>query len=213
MASYTYKLKEIADLCHFSLATEKDFGVQCVMLRDLTASQEYTIQHCNVINALMEGREKSLKDVAFLHVASPGKGFDRFDQEKYKLVLTGRAYIRLLEFFHSDWPLLQKRLDMDYQNIRSKKEWISKYPSVNFRGPADIVYTLPLDATNTLSLDLVVTRRCENGKTNIWLGYTDEKLGSVHLPNQTMSILAKDLANMKSLYDYKEGPANKRGRQ
>ena len=213
MASYTFKLKENTDLCHFNLSSEKDFGVQCVILRDCNSQQDYTSQHANVVKALFEGRAKTLKDVAFLHVASPGKAFEKFDQEKYKLVLTGNAYLKLLEFFQSDWSLLQRRLDLDFQSIKTKKDWILMISSFKFKGPADIVYRLPLDTSNTLCLELVVTKRGDNGKTNICLVYTDETLGILHLPPPTMVNLAKDLEFVKSHYDYKDGPSPKRGRQ
>lgn len=213
MATYSYKLKENTDLCHFSLSTEKEYGFQCVILRDGQGLKDYTSHHASVIKALFENRPNYCKDVAFLHVAIPGKAFEKFDQEKYKIMITPKAYFKLLEFFQSEWPLLQKRLESDYQICKVQRDWLAIDPTITFRGPADVVYSQPLDATNTFALELVVSKRINSGKTNITLSYTDEKMGSTHLPPQPLVYLSQGRTYLHSLYDYKEGVAVKRSRQ
>jgi len=209
-----YKRQEDTDLCHFVHASEKDYGVQCVIVRDFGLVKEYTIQNYPCVKSVYENRPQgSLKDVAFMHVASPGKAFERFDQEKYKIVMTSKAYFNLLNFFHSEWSLVVKRIESDYQDIKSKKEWITLCPTMSFRGMADIVYKLPLDDTNSLALNLVVTKRVDNGKTNIALTYTDETLGSIHLPPGPMVHLAQDKEYIVKVFDYKEPVVTKRSRQ
>lgn len=213
MASYSFKFEENTDLCQFSLSTEKEYGVQCVILRDCQNPKEYTTQHCSVVKTLFEERPTYCKDVVFLHVVSPGKAFEKFDQEKYKLVLVARAYFKLLDFFQSEWPMLQKRMESDYQLCKARKDWISLEPGYSFRGASEIVYTNPLDTTNSFALELVVTKRIDNGKTNISLSYTDEKMGSLHLPPQPMVQLAQGRSYLHSIYNYKKGVPSKKSRQ
>jgi hypothetical protein len=211
MASYSYKLKDSSDLRHFIMSSEKEYGVQCVILRDC---RDHTAQHSNMVKLLLDSRpQSSNKDVAFLQVCSPGKAFELFDHEKYKLILATKAYFKLLEFFQTEWPLVFKRIELDYQALKAKKDWISLNPSISFRGPADIVYRSPLDTTNTFVLDLVITKRIDNGKTNITLMYTDENMGSLHLPPQAMVQLAQSYPALTSLYDYKDQASTKRSRQ
>jgi hypothetical protein len=214
MASYSYKIKENADLCQYIHSSEKDYGVQCVIMREANNIKEYSPHHYAGIKTLFESRpQDSVKEVAFLHVAPPAKAFEKFDQEKYKLVLTAKAYLKVLEFFQSEWSLLFKRMESDIQNIKAKKEWITLNPNISFRGAADIIFMTPLDTTNTYALNLVVTKRIETGKTNITLSYTDETLGSLHLPPAAMDYLAQDTAYLTKLLDYKEPVATKRSRQ
>lgn len=168
-----------------------------------------------MVKGLFENRSSPTgkRDVVFLQVASPAKAFDHFDAEKYKIIVTADAYFKLLQFFQSEWQLVKKRLDSDHQDIKTNREWISISPTISFRGPADIVYQFVLDATNTFALNLVVTKSFDNGKTNITLCYTDETMGSIHLPALALTEMAKDLPYLRSLYEYKEGLISKKSRQ
>lgn len=191
MASYSYKLKENSDLCHFCLSSEKEYGVQSIILRHNKKTH----------HALLKNRSHRL---VFMHVASPGKAFEVFEHEKYKIVIVADAYFKLLQFFHSDWPLVLKRVESDYLDMKTDVEWIGLKPSISFRGPADIIYRLPLDETSEFRLDLVVTRREDTGKTQISLVYTDATLGYLNLPPEPMMRLAEDHASLLSLCGYKE---------
>jgi hypothetical protein len=202
MASYSYKLKEYSDLCHFIPPSEKEHGIQCVFLRNPNSVKDYSPLHYTAVKSLFENRSQLIKEVAFLHITTPGKAFEKFDQEKYKLVIAAKA-----------WPLVQKRMESDYQDMKEKQEWIALSPSISFRGPADIIYKSTLDSTNTFALELVVTKRIDTGKTNITLAYTDETLGSVSLPPAPMMHLAKENAFFSSVWDYKEAVITKRSRQ
>jgi hypothetical protein len=204
MATYTYKIKEGCDLRHSTLASEKEYGVQCVILRNV---QEHSSP---IVKALCDNR---VKDVAFLHVAIPGKTFDVFEHEKYKLALTPKAYIKLLEFFVSDYELVLKRMESDYHAIKTKKAWMTLKTDVSIRDPVEIVFTLPLDVTNAFALELKITKRIDVNKTNILLAYTDEEMGFIHLPPQPMMLLAESYNYLSSLYNYKEPVAPKRSRQ
>ena len=212
MASYSYKVKETTDLCHYILASEKDFGVQCIILRDANTCKECSPHYYSLFKTHFETAIKQ-SGAAFLQVSSPGKAFEKFDHEKYKLVLPARAYFKILEFFNSEWPLVQKRCESDYQDMKEKKEWISLTPSISFRGPADAIYKQTLDVTNSASLDLTVIKRCDTGKTNITVAYSEGKLGTIHLPPGPMVELAQECAYISSLYDYKEAIITKRSRQ
>lgn len=204
MATYTYKPREGCDLRHSIPSAEKEYGVQCIIARDIK-------EHASdLIKIVCENR---CKDVAFLHIAIPGKTFESFDHEKYKLVLTPKAYFKLLEFFVSDYNLVMKRMESDYLAIKGKKVWLTLQTETAIRGPADIVFTLPLDVTNTFALELIITRRVDINKTNILLAYTDEAMGLVNLPPQPMMMLAASHAYLNSLYNYKEQPAAKKSRQ
>lgn len=204
MASYTYKIKEGCDLRHSVLASEKDYGVQCILIKD---NNEHSSP---VAKILCENR---CKDVAFLQVAIPGKSFEPFDYEKYKLVLKPKAYFKLLEFFLTDYDLVMKRMESDYQAMKHKKAWMTLQADTAIRGPADIVFTLPLDETNTFALELILTRKVDINKTNILLAYTDETMGFINLPPQPLITLAQSYVYLSSLYNYKEPPSAKKSRQ
>lgn len=211
MALYSYKLKEHTDLCHFIPSSTTDFGVQCTVLREGQNIKEYTGQHYNIIKTLFEGRQH--QDVALLVVTQPGKSFEHFDHEKFKLALVPKAYFRVLEFFQTEWPLVYKRIESDFQNMKGKKEWLNLIPTISFKGPADIQYQLIVDSTDHVELVLKVTKSHELGKTNITLCYSDEHLGSIHLPPLTMVKLAQDRGYLNTLFNYKETLSTKKSRQ
>lgn len=213
MASFSYKLKEHSDFCHFSHSSATDYGVQCSILRDANTIKNYTGQHTNIINTLYEGRPQSIKEVAFLHVSQPGKTFEKFDHEKYKIALVPKAYIKVLEFFQTEWPLVYNRIESDFQIMKAKKEWLNITPSISFRGPADIHYQLIVDSTDHVELALKVIKNYDTGKTNITLCYSDETIGSTHLPPLGMVKMAQDRAYLNTLYNYKEALSTKKSRQ
>ena len=122
MTSYSYKLKENTDLCHYFLASEKEYGVQCIILREKNKPNDITQKHLNVVKCLFENRiSHSPKDVAFIQVAPPAKAFEKFDAEKYKIIIVADAYFKLLQFFNSDWPLVRKRLILTTKISRQSK--------------------------------------------------------------------------------------------
>lgn len=209
MATYNLKVREHSDLCHFTLATEKEYGVQCIFLKDPNQQREYTALHKSVVKALQEAS----KDIVFVQVTGPGKAFEKFDLEKHKIIITSKAYVSLLEFFQKEWPLLQTRIETDYHDMKNKNEWKSYGPTLSFRGGADIVFKYPLDTTASYSLEFVVVKKFDSGKTNISLQYVHEQMGSCHLPPVSMMKLAQDYALLTGLCDYKEPSPSKRNRQ
>lgn len=208
MASYSYKLRENTALCHYKLASEKEFGVQCCIFKDSNSCKEFSSQYYLLYKTNFENKQLG---AAFLQVSPPGKGFEKFDQEKYKIVISVKAYFKVLEFFVSEWFLVLKRSESDYNDLMNCKEWLSLTPSISFRGPADVIYKSIIDSTSTTDLDLVVTKRGDkSGKMNISLVYTDEKLGSIHLPPNTMIKLAQELSHLIAIYEYKEVVSTKK---
>ena len=197
----TYKLKEKADLAHKIDAAEKEFGVLCTIIRNASECKEFSTQF-NVFKTVYESQ---LSDgAAFLQVCPPARPFERFDQEKYKIVIPIQAYFRLLDFFVHDWSLVLKRLEADYTDMKERKRWFVLTPSFSFRGMADIVYRLQLDSTNVADLDVVVTKHGDSsGKRNIRLVYTDERLGSISLPINPMITLSREYSQLMDLYEYK----------
>lgn len=212
MASYAIQPIENSDYCHYLLSSEKEHGVQCVIFRDGSKAKDYAGHYYSSIKTLCENRP--LRDICFLHVTVPGKAFETFEKEKYKIVLLAKAYFKLLEFFQTEWLPLQNRMESDYQNIKSRKDWIKLTSFLSFQGEANIVYKLPLDVlTNSTTLDLIITKRGENGKTNISLIYSDESMGSLHLPLQPMLQFAQHLNYVSTVFSYKEPVSIKRSRQ
>lgn len=214
--NFNYKLKDSSDLCHYILSSESEHGVQCIFLRENNSPLDITQKFVNLPGLLFENRLgfQGKRDVVFMSVAPPAKGFDLFDEERQKIILTTEAYFKVLQFFQSDWPLVKMRLDSDYEDIKTCREWITLTPSISFRGPADIVYQMTIDETCILILNLVITRSYDTGKTNIRLVYTDDRLGSINLPSGAMSELAKEVDYIKSLYyDYKNMLVLKQSRQ
>lgn len=213
MATYIIQPKENSDYCHFVMASEKEHGLQCYIFRDSTKAKDFAGQQYSVVKTLWDN--KPIKDICFLQVSPPGKPFELFDKEKYKIVLPAKAYFKLLDFFQTEWPSLQKRIESDFQNIKSRKDWIPLCSFLSFQGEASfILYKLPLDVTpNATGLELVILKRGDSGKTNISLNYTDESLGSMHLPLQQMLQFAQHLHYVSSLFNYKEPAPVKRSRQ
>lgn len=203
MAGFSYKLKENTDLCHFCLPTEKEYGVQCIIIRENNDCRDMTLQHLPVVKTLLESRPLSVpKDLAFIHIALPNSNFNSFDNEKYKIIIPASAYFKLLDFFQTDWPFVQNRLESDFQDVKSSQEWIAiDATCISFRGPADIMYRMPLDMTNSFALDLVAIKRMDTGKCMLSLVYSDSTLGCLSLPPQPMLQLAKRSAYLKSLYE------------
>lgn len=210
---FSQEAEENTDICHFNIASEKDYGVQCVILREAHSIKEYTAQHSNIFSVLFEGRTQNTKDVAFLHVASPGKAFGHFDKEKYKIALLPKAYFNVLEFFKTEWPLVFQHMETDYQAAKVKKEWIWYSPTINIRNPGHITFQKIIDSAGPLKLTLQITKNVKIGKTNISLFYSDETMGSIQLPPLTMVNMANDLASLNSLYHYKDEVPSKKSRQ
>jgi hypothetical protein len=211
MTTYEYKPKENCDLCHFVASSEKEYGVQCVILKSMEHVKQYTAQQTDVIKTLCDGR--GIKDLAFLHIAPPGKSFESFDYEKNKLMLVPKAYLKLLEFFNNDCPGLMKKMEADHQSLKSKIGWHPVKADTTIRGPADIVYTSILDVTHAFVLKLTVLKRIDTGKTSMTLAYSDEAMGSVHLPPQPFSVLCHNWAFVSGLYNYKDPVPSKKSRQ
>lgn len=201
-SSLTYKLREKTDLAHKIDAAEKEFGVLCTIIRNTNECKEFS----PLFNVFKTIYESQLSDgAAFLQVCPPARPFEKFDQEKYKIVIPIQAYFRLLDFFVHEWSLVLKRVEADYNDMKERKRWFVLTPSFSFRGYADVIYRLQLDSTNVADLDIVVTKHGDNaGKRNIRIVYTDERLGSISLPINPMLTLAKELPQLMDLYEYKE---------
>lgn len=208
---FTYRPREAFDLCHYVQASEKEHGIQCVMLRETTDHREYTVEHIKTVKTIISG--KQCKRVAFLHISVPGKAFCLFDDEKYKIVLPAKVYIKLLEFFSNDYHLVMKRMDDEGEALKNKKDWIIAKQGTSFRGLADIVATLQLDSGNSYTLELVITRRLDINKTNIVLAYSDDSMGLVNLPPGPMLQLASIYSAPNALQIYKEQGQSKKLRQ
>jgi hypothetical protein len=170
--------------------------------------------HASLVKTLFDDRNKR-RDVAYLRVCPPGKSFETYEKEKYKLAMTIRAYLDLLRFFKSEYHLVSKRMEQDRKHMMDKTEWLPLLPTVSFKGGADIDYRLPLDRANTFDLELVIKKKFDATHKTIMLQYTDEKMGYIMLPGPVMEILCKDLPFITSFLDgeYKEASTSKRSRQ
>lgn len=210
--AFTYKPKDGFDLCHFTLASEKEYGVQVIILNEKSSIKEVTEQHYNTVKTLFENRVGQFsKKLAFIQVAPPAKGFEPFDKEKYKIVIIANAYFKLLEFFKTEWPIVQKRFESDFKDLKSNREWMPIKPfSISFRGEADVAYKLQLDATSAFTLDFVATKHADTGKFVLSIAYSSDVMGSLVLPLQSMVKLAQEVDFLKTVYNYKETqPAKK----
>lgn len=211
MTSFSYRLRDNSDLCHYLLSCEKEFGVQCCLFRDSKKCKEFSSHYFNLFRTHYE---TGLSTAAFLQVAPPNKAFEKFDQEKYKIVIPVKAYYKVLDFFLTEWPLVVKRCECDYNDMMAGTEWITLTPSISFRGPADIIYRQTIDSTTAVNLDLVVTKRGDStGKITVCLVYTEEKLGNINLPPFPMLQMAHEMKFLKDLYEYKETIIPKKSRQ
>jgi hypothetical protein len=208
---WSYERREATAVCNFLPSSEKEYGVQCIIFKEHNSPKEYTTKHINVVKTIVSG--KPCKDIAFLHVSLPGKAFDLFDNEKYKLVLLASAYFQLLEFFKNDFNNVIKRMDEESPGLKSKKDWIFAEPMVSYRGLADIKASVQLDSGPSYSLDLVITRRLDINKTSIVLGYSDDTMGLLSLPHTTFLQLSSAHATVCALNDYKEPVPAKKSRQ
>jgi len=175
--------------------------------------------HASLVKKLFEDRSgggKNLRrDVAYLQVSLPGKTFETYDREKYRLPITVNAYFEVLKFFKQEYRMVENRMEADYKTMMERKNWLSLCPSISFRGGADIEFKLPVDVSNSFTLNLVVRKVYETGKKCIFLEYSDASMGKIPLPATGMAELAKDHSFLSGLCngDYKESMINKRSRQ
>lgn len=175
--------------------------------------------HSSLVKTLFEDRPGSgnvHRDVAYLRVSPPGKAFEPYDKEKNKLAITVNAYLKLLQFFKSEYHLVDNRMESDYKNMLEKKQWLPLGPTISFKGGADIEFKLILDHSNAFNLELVIVKKFDyGGKRSIYLQYTDTSMGRISLPGSVMVELSKDLPYISSLLDgeYKEAMDVKRSRQ
>jgi hypothetical protein len=214
MSAYFFEVdQEKSDLSHYYFASEREYGVQCVILYENSYTKDYTLKLSKIFKLLNDGRPQAIQEVALLHVAPPGSFFDMYDKELYKFAMIPAAYFKLMEFFKSEFALVLKRMESDYQTMQKKTEWIKHSTDISFRGIANIVYRQELDSTNTFVLNLKVTKSGKTGKTKISLIYSDDNLGTIHLPPVPMTQLALTYPNLLQLYNYKDLSTSKKSRQ
>lgn len=206
---FSFKSREPGDVCQFVSSSEQDYGVQCVIVKDVHNAKDYTAQHLNVAKTIASG--KPCKDIVFIHIAMPGKAFEPFDMEKNKLIIPVKAYFKLLEFFQNEAEAVLNRLEAEASAMQTKKTWITVEPGLSFRGIADVIATLQLDSGSSYSLDLVLTRRLDLNITQVVLGYSDHTLGLVGLPIPPMMQLASRHSAVHKYY--KETVSSKKSRQ
>lgn len=179
-------------------------------------NSEFSV-HAHIVTKLFEDRpgKPMRRDLVYLKVSPCGKAFESYDRERNRLVMTLPAYLELLRFFKNEYRLVLNRMESDRRNMTKGKEWMPLISNVCFRGPADTVYNIVLDSSNSFCLNLTVTNRFDAGKKMIMLQYTDETMGQVGLPGPALEILAKDLSYIEGLVkgEYKEASLPKRNRQ
>lgn len=182
-----------------------------------TTKNEFTC-HNEFVNLLFDDRPSggnTSRDVAYLRVSSPGKAFETYDREKYKMPITMAAYFELLKFFKTEWRMVESRIEMDHKNMMDKREWLSLCPTISFRGGANICFKTQLDSSNCFTLDLVIRKNFETGKRTVSLEYSAENMGKLVVPGPVLEQLAKDKDFLVGLSkgEYKEAPVTKRSRQ
>ena len=208
---FSYPSRDVFDVCQFVPSSEKEFGVQCHILKETKSPKEYTTQHVSVVKTITSGKPN--KDVVFMHVSLPGKTFDVFDNEKFKIVIPLRAYFKLLEFFKNDFDATIKRMEEEATGLMKQKEWILIEPGLSYRGLADIVATLELDSGSSYTLSLIITRRLDIHKTTIVLAYSNETMGLLSLPHNAFLQMMKQIPKVATYCNYKEAVPAKKSRQ
>lgn len=209
---YAYTLTELNDVCHFVLPNEQEYGMKNTILRNAPIElPEPFKSSTHLVNKLFIENEP--RDVVFMQVTCPGKAFEAFDKEKYKLAITLRAYIELLNFFATDYPLVLKRIEGDTHCMLSGRQWLTMSPSITFRGPADICFKKTLEKTIHQDLDIYVERRQEVGKRCVTLRYTNPDLGILYVHPSVLMQLAQERGMITNLLAYKGIPTPKRSRQ
>lgn len=209
--NYSYTLSETNGVCHFLLSNEKEYGMQSTIFRNVqTLPEQYTV-HAPLLDQLFY--DKEARDVVFLQVASPGKAFETYDKEKYKLPITLKAYKELLYFFSIEYPMVVSRFDGDQHIMMAGKQWLSISPTISFCGPADITYRKVLDKNVSFDLELILVRRVELNRTSVILKYTKDDMGMLYIHPPALQSLAKDRSYISSLTTYKGGSTPKRSRQ
>lgn len=211
MASYTYELGDSWKICHMNGATENDYGIKVFLIKDCGSGMppEF-VKDMETVNKLFNERPTFPKDAAFIQVCLPAQTFTTYSEEAMTFVMPVTAYLKLLEFFRTDFPLLMKRLDSDAKRLSEPNEWVRLSPTIHTSTVSNICYKNTLDVCNNFLLDLIVVRNLSKNMTQIKLKYSDETMGSITLPAATMINLSKDRPTLTSLLDYKEGNSRKR---
>lgn len=210
--SYCYTLTEANDVCHFVLSNENEFGMQNTILRNVGTElpEPYRI-HSQIVNRLFTENEP--RDVVFMQVALPGKAFEPYNKERQKMPITLKAYVELLKFFATDYPLVFKRIEADTQVMAVGKQWLSQTPSITFTGPANISCKKTLVREAQYSLDIWIERRHDLGKRCATLRYSNEDLGVLYVHPQALLFLAQELDIISGLQNYKGVSMAKKSRQ
>lgn len=211
-SSYCYTLTEANDVCHFVLSNENEFGMQNTILRNVgTELPEPFKIHSQIVNRLFTENEP--RDVVFMQVALPGKAFELYNKERQKMVITLKAYIELLKYFATDYPLVFKRIEADTNVMAVGRQWLSQTPSFTFTGPANITAKKTLVRDIHYNLDIWIERRHDLGKRCATLRYSNEDLGVLYVHPQALLFLAQEIDLISGLQNYKGAPVAKKSRQ
>lgn len=211
MASYNYELSEPWKLCHVQGANENEYGVRVYLIKDCGGGlpAEFA-KDMSTIEKLFKDRPTFPKDAAFLQISAPAHAFSAYADETTTFVLPVGAYLKLLEFFRTDFSLLMKRFDSDAKRLSEEKDWVRLTPTIQTSTVANICYKNTLDICNSFILELVAVRNLSKNLTQITLKYNDETMGRITLPASTLVNMAKDRPVLTSLLDYKDGTSRKR---
>jgi hypothetical protein len=172
--------------------------------------ESYAI-HANIVERLFTENEP--RDVAFLQIASPGKKFEVYNKEKFKMPIPLKAYVELLNFFATDYERVKSKIDADGHVMSVGKEWLSLKPSMSFLGPADITFRKTLANHANYTLELFIVRRHEVGKISTTLRYSVEDMGMMYIHPPGMLYLSHDREDVTALQHYKGEPIAKKSRQ
>lgn len=211
MSSYTFELSEPSKLCHVWGATEHEHGVLVHLYKDISSGLPASFaKSAHTVDQLFAERPTFPKDVALLQISQPATVFTTYNEESQTFAMTIAAYLKVLEFFRSDFHLVMKRMDSDVARLKDQVEWVTLTPTIQTTTVLNIVYKNTVDVCNNFNLELIVLRSIETNRTQTLLKYSDDTMGSVVLPYLTMINTCKDRPVLTNLLDYKDNGSRKR---
>ena len=95
--------------------------------------------------ALVDGKPYQSPHLVFLQVSEPSRSFGPYDQAHNRLVMTGTNYLRLLDFFATEWDRVFQKLQHEGHAMRDSRDFIRIDTNLFFVGQGSASYQRPLD--------------------------------------------------------------------
>jgi len=190
---------------HFIPGKEKEQGVQATIFRDVgrnPLTEEYQ-SYMRQVDKLYDSKSEVPKDVVFFQISQTGKPFERFDNEKAKLVMSYVAYVQLLLFYRNDYEKAVARIQAERKKFDNPLQRFLVHPEVSISGPVNCLWKINIDCRKDLELSLTVDYVAKTKAKSVYLKYNTDEY-ALYLPHAPMVKLAESMDKMLSTIQTRE---------